>query len=235
MGRHRHDEDVSRTDPTEILPLVKERRLHASPVLLAAGAVALTLVLGVGGWAIFGSRGDDGPLVFPWSADKPGEIDVSVSMVPTAEPTASELDGLVPSPTQSKTVRRSAPPQQVLLTPAPVSPNPSPSPAPPAASVASISGRDGNLMINVDVRNTSSAPLATWTVELWFDKELNAADQLWNAKMEVVDARHLKFTAERALNAGQTIRFGFIAGYPSRRPQLRTCQIDGVKFSCSTD
>lgn len=231
MGRHRHDEDVSHTDPTQILPLVKERRIHASPLLLAAGAVALTLVLGVGGWALFGSRAGDGPLVFPWSADKPGDIDVSVSMVPTVEPTPSEPE---PSPTESKTVRRSAPPQQVLLTPATSSsPRPSPSPEPPAAKVFSISGRNGSLTVNVEVRNISAKPLDTWTVELWFDKDLHT-DQLWNAKVEAVDARHLKFTAERTLNAGQTIRFGFTAGYPgNRRPQLRTCQIDGVKFSCS--
>jgi hypothetical protein len=226
---------VSGTDRTEILPTVKERRLTASPLLLAAGAAALTLVLGVGGWALLGNRSGDGPLVFPWSADKPGDIDVSVSMVPTVDATPSLQDGQSPSPAGSTTVQRSAGPPQVTLSPSAAGPSrPPESPARATAKVASVSGWEGGLKINVDVHNTGSTPLTTWTVDLWFDKTLNV-DDVWNATMQVAaDHVHLKFTAERPLAVGDTLTFGFAASFPGKRqPRLQTCQIDGVSFSCN--
>lgn len=236
MGRHRQGEGVSRTDPTQILPIVKQRRLMASPLLLVAGAVALTLVLGVGGWALMGSRGGGDPLVFPWSGDKPGDIDVSVSMEPTNEPVLVLSDAPSPSPSASrpKAPRQSSP---TPLASVRVSVSPSRSAESLAstlsATVAGISGWSGNIMINVDVRNAGTAPVTAWTVELWLDKDVDVYED-WNSKDQQVDVRHLKFVQDRTLNAGETIRFGFIARYGgSRRPQMQTCKIDSRQFTCS--
>jgi hypothetical protein len=240
VGRHRQEEvqqDVeSRSQPTQILPIVKQRRTTVSPLLLGAGGVAITLVLGVGGWALVGSRSEGNPLVFPWSADKPGDIDVSVSMVPTVEPSPSEVHTPSPSPLRTHTKK----PQTALSVPAATSRSAASSPSrspenlavPLTATIADISSWYGNVLINVDVHNPGSAG-RTWTVELWFDKDLHT-NSPWNAAVQAVDARHLKFTAVRTLNAGETVRFGFIAGFDGRtRPHLVTCKIDGQAFPCS--
>lgn len=243
MGRHRQEEvqqDIeSRTEPTQILPIVKQRRPTVSPLLLGAGGVAITLVLGVGGWALVGTRSDGDPLVFPWSGEKPGDIDVSVSMVPTVEPTPSEAG--LPSASPSRTRTRKPSPQPSVVSPnatAPRSAGPSPTLSPENAAVAltatigDISSWSGNVLINVDVHNPGSAG-RTWSVDLWFDKDLRS-NQPWNASVQTIDARHLKFTSVRTLNAGETVRFGFIAGFDGRtRPHLVTCKIDGQAFPCS--
>lgn len=237
MGRHRQNEDgVSRSEPTQILPLVKPRRLHASPLLVGAGAVALTLVIGVGGWALLGNRSDGDPLVFPWSGEKPSDIDVSVSMVPTDEPVPSPVDSpsVSPSPSRPKVPKEPSPRASAIVSVSAV----------PSRSIESLAGTitakvvsygtwQGNVMINVDIRNPSGKPVTAWTLELWMDKDVNVYQE-WNGRDQQVDARHLKFVQDRTLNAGETVRLGFIARFDgSRKPQLTQCRIDGVTFPCS--
>jgi len=244
VAKHRQEEGYgSRTDPTQLLPVVKQpRRRLVSPLLLGAGGMAVALVLGVGGWALLGSRSNGDPLVFPWTGDKPGEINVSVSMVPTVQPVipsrgpspiaASQRGGLPrESPSPSSHAGVTAVPSSAA------SPSASPSRSAEGASVAlsasiaKIWSWSDNILINVDVKNSGSAA-ATWTVELWFDKDVHA-NQPWNANVQVLSARHLKLTAVRTLGPGQTVQFGFIAGFSGWRiPALSTCAIEGQSFSC---
>jgi len=238
VGRHRQeDEDPSRSEPTQILPIVKKRPATASPLLLAAGGAALTLVLGVGGWALMGSRSGGDPLVFPWSGEQPSDIDVSVSMVPTVEPPVPS-DSASPSPSASRprVPKRSSPTPQTLLSSVQASPSRSTESLASlvTARVTSYGGWDGHIVANVEVRNSGQAGV-TWTVDLVFDKTVDV-DPPWNAKVQTVDDRHLRFTAVRTLSPGDTVRFGFIAGYFGRtRPSMMTCTVDGRDFPCSAD
>jgi hypothetical protein len=232
VSKHRRPEGYgSRTDPTQILPALKQlKRRTVSPLLLGAGALAVALVLGVGGWALMGSRSSGDPLVFPWSGDSPGAIDVSVSMEPTTDPVLASED---PSP--SRKPSRTSP--KLAATMVPKDPSPSRSTASLAttlsAAVTGVSGWDGNVMVTIDVKNNGTIAADTWTVELWFDKDVKP-NPPWNASVQVISSRHLKFTAERPLRSGDTVRFGFIATFSGwTQPRLQTCQLGAQPFSCS--
>jgi hypothetical protein len=243
VAKHRQEEeDGSGGEPTELLPVITPPRRHlVSPVLLGAGGVAVALVLSVGGWALVGSSFNGGPLVFPWSGETPGAIDVSVSMVPTVEPTlASPTASPVPSPRRRSSPRASAAPK-ILMSAEPVPPK-SPSvlsrtPSPPAtamsASVTDVNGWDGNIIVTVDVKHTGAELAAGWTVDLVFTEDVRP-DSVWNADVQAIGSRLLRFTAVRTLGPAQTVRFGFIAAYsgPSR-PRLSSCKIDAQSFSCT--
>ena len=238
MAKHRQEEGYgSRSEPTQILPVVKQRRRLVSPLLLGAGGVAVALVLSVGAWALVGSHSDGDPLVFPWTGEKPGEINVSVSMEPTTQPVLpSEPPSPSPSPRRTGGPRPSPSPR--ILATVVGSPSASPSPSsqmlstPLSASVVDISGWDGNVILTIDVKNSGTATAGSWTVELWFDKDVRP-NPPWNANVQAIDARHLKLTAVRTLGAGQTVRFGFIAGFYGRtRPGLTSCKLEGQPFSC---
>lgn len=238
MARHRQEDGWgSRSEPTQILPIVK-RRPTASPLLLAAGGVALTLVLGVGGWALLGHPAGGDPLVYPWTSQRPGDIDVSVSMVPTGEPTPSDSPSASPSPLKPPVKRSPSPsaPQLILLSP---QPGGSPSRSQESltstltASVTGYSGWDGNILVNIKLRNPGSAAV-NWTVDLVFDKDVHS-NPPWNAKVQAVDARHLRLTSVRTLGPGDEVTFGFIAGFGGRsQPRMVTCTVDGRNFSCSS-
>lgn len=234
MSKHRRPDGYgSRTDPTQILPVVKQpKRRTASPLLLAAGGLAVALVLSVGGWALMGSRSSGDPLVFPWSGDSPGAIDVSVSMQPTTDPVIASDD---PSPSRMRP--RTSPKLAATTVPKDRSPSPSRPTESLAtalsAAVTGVSGWDGNIMVTVDVKNNGTITADTWTVELWFDKDVKP-NPPWNASVQVLSSRHLKFTAVRPLRPGDTVRFGFIATFSGwTRPRLQTCQIGVQPFSCS--
>jgi hypothetical protein len=232
VARHRQDDgDSSRSEPTQILPVTK-RRLTASPLLLAAGGVALALVIGVGGWALLGNPAGGDPLVYPWTSKHPGDIDVSVSMVPTDEPTPSGSPSVSPSP-QEPRVKPSAS-SQILLSPEPVN---SPSRSQGSltstltASVAGYSSLVDKIMVSIKLRNPGAGPV-NWTVDLTFNKDVQS-DLPWNAKVQAVDSRHLRFTSVRALGPGDEVTFGFVAGYSSHnQPRMVECTVDGRVFSC---
>jgi hypothetical protein len=236
VARHRQDDGYgSRSEPTQILPIVK-RRTTVSPLLLAAGGIALTLVLGVGGWALLGHPAGGDPLVYPWTSQRPGDIDVSVSMVPTGEPTPSDSPSASPSPDKPRVKRSPSPsaPQQILLSPEPGSPSKSQESLASTltASVSGYGGWDGNLLVNIKLHNSGTAPV-NWTVDLVFDQDVHS-NTPWNAKVQTVDDRHLRFTSVRTLGPGDEVTFGFIAGFGGRnQPRMVTCTVDGRDFSCS--
>jgi Cellulose binding domain len=234
VARHRQDDgDSSRSESTQILPVTK-RRLTASPLLLAAGGIALALVIGVGGWALLGDPAGGDPLVYPWTSKHPGDIDVSVSMVPTDEPTPSEDPSVSPSPQEPRVKPSTA--SQILLSPEPVS-SPSRSQgsltSAVTASVAGYSGTNSTITVSIKLRNPGAGPV-DWRVDLTFNKDVQS-DVPWNAKVQVVDSRHLRFTSVRALGPGEEVTFGFIASFNSHnQPKMMACTVDGRTFSCST-
>ncbi|NUT23958.1 MAG: hypothetical protein HOV77_32750 [Hamadaea sp.] len=259
MARHRRDDDeFAAADPTVVLPAVvpadqdvgldigvdtgEELRSDTgrgvrrggrtvSPLLVGAGGVALTLVLVVGGWALAGGHSDGGdPLVYPWSSESPGPIDLSVSFEPTVLPSPTVVPSSSPSSAGPRPTRsRSA------------SPSPSVSPSPSTESITSgISARvfdsrvwqDG-FVVHFAVTN-KTAVAAGWQVKIVYSAAV-VIDQPWNAKVDTRTGTTMTFTADQPLAAGQSIDFGFVA-YRTRGADLGlpvTCAIDGKQFPCS--
>jgi len=242
VGRHRRDaDDIARADPTVVLPAVDPEdpedpaeAVHrgerggrtVSPLLLGAGGVALTLVLVVGGWALMGGRGDGNPLVYPWSSDTPGPIDVSISLEPTDLPSPSLSPSLSPSPSPRPTRSRSAGPSLS------VSPSLESITGAMTATAMPINGWNGGYVAQFTVTNTGSTT-ARWKVEIDFAQPLRI-DQVWNATIDVSTGTHVVFSADRDLPPGQNVGFGFRAFYDGRTPAVPvTCTIDGRTFTCA--
>ncbi|MEV0268706.1 cellulose binding domain-containing protein [Hamadaea sp. NPDC050747] len=251
MARHRRDDEFAAADPTVVLPAVAASDASAdedaedfadvppagrrrggrtvSPLLLGAGGVALTLVMVVGGWALAGGQGGGDPLVFPWSSDTPGPIDVSISLEPTVLPSPS--DAATPSPSVASprpTRSRSA------------SPSPTVSVSRSTESVAAttmtatampLNDWAGGYVAQFVVTNTGKTA-ARWTVEVEFAKPVRI-DQVWNASMKTTTQTHAVFSSVQDLAPGQSVGFGIRAFYDGRTPAVPvTCTIDGKQFPC---
>jgi hypothetical protein len=234
VGRHRNDGEVAavETDSTEVMPTIPAYNaprwgmFTASPLLLAAGGVALLLVLVVGAWALAGGRGEDNPLVYPWSSHSPGRIDVGVDLEPTDLP--SPL--LNPSAASSSTGPRAT-------TQSSRSASPSASPSPPAtgvtARVAKIDGPSGGGYVAHFIVTNGSASAQRWRMEIDF-KAAVQIDPPWNAVATSLTGTHLVLTADRAVPAGQSVEIGFRASYSGKTAALPvTCTIDNNEFPCS--
>lgn len=241
MGRHRRDQDDAA--PTEVIPVVDSASAPAeppqrprgwrttSPLLLVSGAVALILVVVVGGWAIAGTRGGADPLVYPWNSQSPGRIDVSVSLEPTDLPSPSLLPSLTPSPI----VRVSQSPRAAASASRSASRSPE-SLASPAVAVSAalegFSGWRGGYVASFRVVNRSSAAIR-WTVVIEFAGDLQI-DPPWNASVDDRTGAKMTFTASQDLPAGQSVAFGFRASHEDDdRPYPARCTIQGQVFACA--
>jgi Cellulose binding domain len=154
-------------------------------------------------------------------------------MVPTDEPTPSGDPSVSPS-LEEPHVKPSAS-SRILLSPEPVSPSRSQGSLTSAltASVAGYSSSDSKIVVSIKLRNSGAGPV-NWTVDLTFSKDVQS-DIPWNAKVQAVDSRHLRFTSVRALGPGDEVTFGFIASFNSHnQPRMVACTVDGRVFSCAT-
>lgn len=230
MGRHRNDDGLNAdADATEVMPAVgadEHRRgtFTASPLLLAAGGVALALILVVGAWALVGSGGgSEDPLVYPWSSESPGQIDVTVSMQPTDLPsgTVSTDPSALPSTTPSGSV----------------APSPSPSAAPPKSTALVVTQGQANrnaegYRISYIVANTATTRVGSWRIEITFTENYKLADS-WNANPSQPEPRRLVLTSQRALDPGTSIDVGLrIEKLGSNLGTPVSCTIDGRSFTC---
>ncbi|MCP2326736.1 hypothetical protein HDA40_005243 [Hamadaea flava] len=224
-----HAEDFADEPATE-----RRRRggRTVSPLLIGAGGVALTLIMVVGGWALAGGHGGGDPLVYPWSSDTPGPIDVSISLEPTVlpspsvDPTASlSSSPAAPRPTRS----RSASPSLS----ASVSPSAESMTATTTAEVMSSQVWSDGFVVHYKIANKGSSA-AGWKVKIVFSKAVRL-DSPWNATADTLSGSEMTFTAKQALAAGTSVDFGFVA-YRTRGATLGlpvTCTIDGKQFPCA--
>ncbi|NUT33770.1 MAG: hypothetical protein HOV79_11930 [Hamadaea sp.] len=228
MARHRHDDDdFGADDATEVMPAVgaeSHRRgtFTASPLLLAAGGVALALVLVVGSWALVGGGGSsEDPLVYPWSSESPGQIDVSVSLQPTDLPTGEPSPSLTGSPSASPTGSGS----------------PSPSPTPPRNNGLVVTQGQANrnaegYRVSYIVANKGTTRVTAWRMEITFSENYKLADS-WNANTSQPEPRRLVLTSQRALDPGASIDVGIrVESLGSNLGTPVSCTIDGRSFSC---
>ncbi|NUT32896.1 MAG: hypothetical protein HOV79_07460 [Hamadaea sp.] len=248
MAKHRRDgEDAA---PTEVIPVVgtplpAEPDLDetatltvvdrprggrtTSPLLLVSGAVALILVVVVGGWALVGARGDADPLVYPWNSQSPGRIDVSVSLEPTDLPSPSTLPSLSPSAVVRVSPRVSAAPSR--------SPSRSPESvsSPAAAATVSLDGFSrwrGGYVASFRVVNRATTPVR-WTVVIDFADDLQV-NEVWNATVDDRTGARMTFTAAQDLPAGQSVAFGFRASHEDDdEPYPVKCTIQGQIYACA--
>lgn len=217
-------------------------RRSASPLLITAGAIALTLVLSVGAWALAGGGSKDNPLVFPWSSGKPGEINVSVSMQPTDEPSdepaPSPSDSLSPSahPIRSRSASPSATPSATTTAAAaPSAPGGSPSTGAGMITVGCANqgwsdGRTGYVKVNAEITNGGTAPIAV-TAAFAFDRRVTLI-QVWNSSSSVNAADRFVLAGDRQLSAGRQVDIGGIVVGTSKIPD--SVVVNGQTFSCST-
>jgi Cellulose binding domain len=228
-------ENQPENDATEVMPAVPGARPHrrgtftASPLLLAAGAVALLLVLVVGGWALMGSRAGDDPLVYPWSSGSPGPIDVSVSFEPTETASAEANPSATASGSQSPAVSASSS----------VSPSPAGSPslvAPKGNGVTAVifqaSKYSDGYTIHFTLTNQGASAVAGWSMELWFTDRFDLKDY-WNAQNPVKEPKHLVLTSVRGLASGESVDVGIRAErVGSNLGTPMSCTVDGLSFPC---
>ncbi|MEV6966962.1 cellulose binding domain-containing protein [Hamadaea sp. NPDC051192] len=215
-------------------PATERRRggRTVSPLLIGAGGVALTLIMVVGGWALAGGHGGGDPLVYPWSSDTPGPIDVSISLEPTVlpSPTVDPTASLSPSPATPRPTRsRSASPSLS----ASVSPSAESMTATTTAEVMSSQVWSDGFVVHYKITNKGSSA-ATWQVKIVFSKAVRL-DSPWNATADTLSGAEMTFTAKQALAAGTSVDFGFVA-YRTRGATLglpATCTIDGKQFPCA--
>lgn len=248
MARHRRDDEPfgPNTASTDVMPAVvsssRWNRRSASPLLITAGVIALTLVLSVGAWALAGGGSKDNPLVFPWSSGKPGEINVSVSMQPTDEPS----EDAVPSPSgsqspsarpsRSKSPSPSASPSASLNVAG--APTPSAGSASPGAGQISVScgnlgwsdGRTGYVKVNAEITNGGGGPI-TVSAAFTFDRRVTLI-QVWNATSSVNTSDRFQLTGERPLSSGRQVDIGGIVMGTSNVPDRVV--VNGQTFTCST-
>jgi hypothetical protein len=235
VGRHRNDGDVAKvdTDSTEVMPTVpaegarRSGMFTANPLLLAAGGVALLLVIVVGGWALASSHGEDDSLIYPWSSHSPGQIDVSIALQPTDQPSPSQLS-LSPSaaasavrttPQPSRSAGQSAVAQSHATG--------------VTARLAEIDGPSGGEYVIHFIVTNGSASAKGWRMEIDFRAPAKI-DRPWNAIATASTGTHVVLTADQALEAGKKVEVGFTASYSGKTAALPvTCTIDGTEFSCS--
>jgi hypothetical protein len=242
VGRHRNDDEFGlhedstedstedlHEDSTELMPVVPggegSRRLTASPLLLAAGGLALALVVVVGGWALLGNRSDGNPLVYPWASGPPGEINVSVSMEPTDEPTVE--------PTATPATTSTGSPG---ITPMSASPAAGASVSKPGG-LRVVQGQanryQGGYVVHYIVTNSGATVAASWRMELWFSENFRLKDN-WNANVTLRENRHLVLTSQRPVDPGATQDIGLrIEQIGSNLGIPMSCTLDGRSFTCA--
>jgi hypothetical protein len=234
VARHRTGDEGfgDEADPTEVMPAIgpdgpRRGTFTASPLLLAAGGVALALVFVVGAWALTGGRGDDDPLVYPWSSQTPGQIDVSISLEPTGLPTAEPTPVIEATGTADPSATASGP----------VSATPTPSTSVPksggvAATIGLANTYSGGYVVHFTVANNGPARVSSWRMEIWFTENFELADY-WNASNPVKEPRHIVLTSVRALDPGTNVDVGIRAGKQgSNLGTPVSCTIDGRSFPC---
>ena len=234
MARHRTGDEGfgDEADPTEVMPAIgpdgpRRGTFTASPLLLAAGGVALALVFVVGAWALTGGRGDDDPLVYPWSSQTPGQIDVSISLEPTDLPTAEPTPVIEATGTADPSATASGP----------VSATPTPSPAAPksgsvTAALSQASQYADGYVVSYRVTNQGSSAVSGWRMELWFSDNFVLKD-VWNANDLVKEPRHLVLTSTRGLDPGASVDVGIRAEkLGSNLGTPLSCTMDGRSFPC---